>query len=144
MEVAVRVTVWSQQRQKDGDRHTFEVTADGKLYQKGDAFYINYRESEASGLGSTLTTIRLEGEEMTLIRQGETVMRQVLTKGIEQRGSYKTPFGTFELITRTSRLYWNLKETGGQIEALYNLRLSGEKSRMELRISVVPLATDRT
>lgn len=139
MEGAVRVTVWSQQRQKNGERQTFEMQAEGRLYKKGEAQYISYRELDDSGLGSTLTTIRVEGQQMTLIRQGETTMRQVLIKGQEQRGSYNTPFGTFELVTRTSKLVLNLTETGGRIEAVYNLRLAGEKSRMELRIDVLQL-----
>jgi uncharacterized beta-barrel protein YwiB (DUF1934 family) len=142
MEGTVRVTVWSRQRHKNGERQTFQAQAVGKLYQKGDALYIAYREGEEAGLGFTLTTIRVQPPEMTLIRQGETVMRQVLVKGKEQTGSYKTPYGSFELVTRTSKLVLNLTEQGGQIEAVYNLRLAGEKSRMELRIEVTPLPSE--
>ncbi|MGZ4164512.1 MAG: DUF1934 domain-containing protein, partial [Tumebacillaceae bacterium] len=95
----VAITVWSQQRQKSGERETFQIQAEGSLYQKGRALYIAYREGEEAGLGSTLTTIRIENGTVTLIRQGETVMRQVLVKGEEQHGTYKTPHGTFELTT---------------------------------------------
>ncbi|WP_157721797.1 DUF1934 domain-containing protein [Tumebacillus avium] len=139
MEGAVRVTVWSRQRQKNGERQTFQTEAEGKLYVKGESIYISYRESDEAGLGSTLTTMRVQGQEMTLIRQGETTMRQVLVKGQEQRGSYNTPYGPFELVTRTSKLVLNVNEQGGRIEAVYNLRLAGEKSRMELVVNVTPL-----
>jgi len=66
-------------------------------------------------------------------------MKQVLVKGEEQRGSYKTPYGTFELVTRTSALAVALNEQGGHLEAVYNVRLAGEKSRMELRLDVTVL-----
>ncbi|MGZ4031824.1 MAG: DUF1934 domain-containing protein [Tumebacillaceae bacterium] len=135
----VAITVWSQQRQKSGERETFQIQAEGSLYQKGRALYIAYREGEEAGLGSTLTTIRIENGTVTLIRQGETVMRQVLVKGEEQHGTYKTPHGTFELTTRTSKLVLALNEQGGRIEAMYNIRLAGEKSRMELKVNVRPL-----
>jgi uncharacterized beta-barrel protein YwiB (DUF1934 family) len=135
----VAITVWSQQRQKSGERETFQIQAEGSLYQKGSALYIAYREGEEAGLGSTLTTIRIENGTVTLIRQGETVMRQVLVKGEEQHGTYKTPHGTFELTTRTSKLVLALNEQGGRIEAMYNIRLAGEKSRMELKVNVRPL-----
>jgi uncharacterized beta-barrel protein YwiB (DUF1934 family) len=135
----VRVQVWSRQRQKSGEKQSFEVEVEGTLYQKGKAFYVAYREGEEAGLGTTLTTIRVEAGTVTLIRQGETVMRQVLVKGEEQNGSYKTPYGTFELTTRTSKLLLALNEQGGRIEAVYNVRLAGEKSRMELHIDVRPL-----
>lgn len=134
----VAISVWSQQRQKNGERQTFRTEAQGTLYQKGDAYYIAYRESEES-LGNALTTIRVEGRTITLIRQGDVVMRQVLVKGEEQHGSYKTPHGTFELTTRTSQLAVTMSASGGRIEALYNIRLAGDKSRMELRIHVRPL-----
>lgn len=135
----VAISVWSQQRQKSGERETFQLQVEGTLYQKGSALYVAYREGEESGLGSTLTTIRVEPGSMTLIRQGETTMRQVLVKGEEQQGTYKTPHGTFELTTRTSKLVLALNERGGRIEAMYNIRLAGEKSRMELKVHVKPL-----
>jgi uncharacterized beta-barrel protein YwiB (DUF1934 family) len=135
----VAITVWSQQRHKSGERETFQIQAEGTLYQKGSTLYIAYREGEEAGLGSTLTTMRVEQGSMTLIRQGETVMRQVLVKGEEQQGTYKTPHGTFELTTRTSKLVLAVNERGGRIEALYNIRLAGEKSRMELKVNVSPL-----
>ncbi|TCP57629.1 uncharacterized beta-barrel protein YwiB (DUF1934 family) [Tumebacillus sp. BK434] len=141
MEGTVRVNVWSRQRQQNGERQTFQTEAEGKLVVKGEAIYIAYRESDESGLGSTLTTIRLQGQELTLIRQGETNMRQVLVKGKEQRGSYNTPYGPFELVTRTSMLMLNVNESGGRIEAVYNLRLAGEKCRMELVVEIAPLVT---
>jgi len=138
--IPVVVTVTSKQRAKSGERHSFKVQADGHLYQKGEALYLNYREGEEAGLGSTSTTIRVEGRTATLIRQGETVMRQVLVKGEEQHGSYQTPHGTFDLTTRTSHLVLALKKDGGFLEATYNLRLGGEKSRMDLRVEVRPRA----
>ncbi|MGZ4123336.1 MAG: DUF1934 family protein, partial [Tumebacillaceae bacterium] len=42
----VAITVWSQQRQKSGERETFQIQAEGSLYQKGRALYIAYREGE--------------------------------------------------------------------------------------------------
>lgn len=138
--IPVVVTVKSKQRAKSGERHAFKMQADGHLYQKGDALYVHYREGEEAGLGSTATTIRVEGRTATLIRQGETVMRQVLAKGEEQHGSYQTPHGTFPLTTRTSHLVLAMKKDGGFLEATYNLRLGGEKSRMDLRVDVRPRA----
>ncbi|MBL0385331.1 DUF1934 domain-containing protein [Tumebacillus sp. ITR2] len=137
--VPVQVNVWSQQRAKSGERLTFRTEAEGTLYQKGESLYIAYREGEESGLGQTLTTLRIEGRHVTLIRQGETVMKQSLVKGEEQSGTYKTPHGTFELVTRTSHLVVNMSEKGGKLEALYNLRLAGDKSRIELKVNVKPL-----
>lgn len=137
--VPVLVTVWSQQRAKSGERLTFRNQSEGTLYQKGDVLYISYREGADSGLGETLTTIRVEGRHVTLIRQGETVMKQSLVKGEEQVGTYKTAHGTFELVTRTSQLLVQMTARGGRLEALYNLRLAGDKSRMELKVDVKPL-----
>jgi uncharacterized beta-barrel protein YwiB (DUF1934 family) len=128
---------------KSGEKLTFQHEADGHLYVKGDALYLAYREGEEAGLGSTLTTWRVEGKKATLMRQGETVMKQVLVKGEEQTGTYKTPYGTFELVTRTSSLAIALNERGGHLEAVYNVRLAGEKSRMEIRVDVKPLSGDK-
>jgi uncharacterized beta-barrel protein YwiB (DUF1934 family) len=136
VKLPVEVLVRSKQRMKNGEKHSFQVRRQGTLYRKGDALYVVYREEEEAGLGATLTTLRVEGRTVTLLRQGETVMKQVLVKGEEQVGSYQTPFGTFELVTRTSHLAVALTERGGFVEAQYNLRLGGEKSRMELRVDV--------
>lgn len=137
MKIPVEVVVRSEQRsKKDGERRKFQVKAEGTMYRKGEAWYVVYREGEEQGLGSTLTTIRVEGKSVTLIRQGETVMKQPLVKGEEKVGVYKTPYGSFELTTRTSRLVVKMDESGGSLRAVYNLRLGGEKSRMELEVDV--------
>lgn len=138
--IPVTIEVWSQQRQKNGERQTFQTKAAGTLYGKGEAWYVVYKEEEAVGLGSTLTTVRIENRTVTLIRQGETTMRQVLVKGEEQHGTYKTPYGTFELTTRASHLVARMGKQGGKLEATYNIRLAGEKSRIELRMEVSPLS----
>lgn len=140
IKIPVRISVWSQQRDKSGDRKTYQTQAEGSLYPKGDAWYVVYKEGEENGLGSTLTTMRIERGSLTLIRQGETTMRQVLTKGEEQHGTYKTPYGTFELTTRASHLVARINERGGRVETMYNIRLGGEKSRIELRMDVTPLS----
>lgn len=138
--IPVEINVWSEQRQKNGERQRFQTKAEGSLYPKGDAWYVVYKEEEAVGLGSTLTSVRIERGMITLIRQGETVMRQVLVKGEEQHGTYKTPYGTFDLTTRASQLTTRIDENGGRIEVMYNIRLAGEKSRIDLRMDVRPLS----
>jgi len=138
--IPVTIAVWSQQRQKNGERQTFQTKTSGTLYPKGDAWYVVYKEEEAVGLGSTLTTVRIENRTVTLIRQGETTMRQVLVKGEEQHGTYKTPYGTFDLTTRASHLVSRIDRQGGKLEVTYNIRLAGEKSRIELRMDVLPVS----
>jgi len=133
----VQVVVQSRQRMKSGEKLNFQTRAPGLLVQKGAALYLSYREEEEQGLGSTLTTLRVEGRTLTLMRQGDTMMKQVLVKGEEQQGQYVTPYGTFDLTTRTSELVLALGPTGGHVSAVYNLKLGGEKSRMELRIDVM-------
>ena len=45
----------------DNEQDSVELTTVGRLYRRGEAYYICYNESEATGFDGAKTTLKVEG-----------------------------------------------------------------------------------
>ena len=45
-----------------------ELVTEGRLAREGDSYTLSYQESELTGLEGTLTTIQVDGGQVTLLR----------------------------------------------------------------------------
>lgn len=107
------------------DENEFSTT--GELYEKGGNYYIRFQE-ELSPTDRVQSTMKWDGEELLLIRQGVILMRQSFTEGKETIGRYVTPEASWETKAMTKALQvilpTNNKE--GKIELTYQFSLQGQ------------------
>lgn len=101
----------------------------GRIYQKGDATYLVYDETEISGMEGSTTTIRVTEDSARMIRftgDKEQNTRLDFDKGKTFQGYFSTPFGMIEVAVTTNELVNNLSsEDGGHINIDYDVELMG-------------------
>ena len=123
MEKNVIISIKGVQRLEDADPDTMELVTEGRLEQDGNSYTLSYQESELTGLEGTLTTIQVEGEQVTLMRAGEFNAQMVFQEGRRHLSMYNTPYGAMAIGVNTRHLMADLNDHGGDIEIDYAIEV---------------------
>lgn len=135
-EKSVDITIQTLQRRPEATE-TLRQKASGTLHREGSGWLLRYREGEDSGLGDTVTTLRLEEGRAVLERTGETASRMVFQAGEPYACRYATAYGELSMTVTTLRLDWALDETGGKAFIIYKLQLDeADIGENRLRLTV--------
>lgn len=123
MEKNVVISIKGIQKYENADTDKVELVTEGKLTWDGPLYTLTYEESEITGLGSTLTTILVEGEQVTMMRAGEFNSQMVFQEGRRHLSLYNTPYGSMTIGVHTNHLLAELTEQGGDIEVDYAIEM---------------------
>lgn len=131
-------------RQFVGDQEKedqIEFVTDGKIYERGGARYLVYRESELSGFPGCMTTLKLKENAVKLRRIGKQVSYHSeieFRPGRRLSTTYTTPYGDLDLEVVTDRIRNRLGEDGlGDVSIDYQIAIGGvAEGRNQLRIEV--------
>ena len=118
-----------------GDEGLMELITEGKLYKKENAFYISYKETRVTSMEGTTTTLKVEENRVTLIRQGTVSSTFVFEEGVENISHYATEFGVFTVGVMANRIESALDEHGGVVAVSYSLDMM-EKEQNEFIMTV--------
>lgn len=118
-------------QEQDGQDNIISYQTRGYLYPKNPALFLKYREDRA-GLEGVMTTLKIEGDRVTLIRHGTIALKQIFAIGLTTKGSYQTPYGRFQLTTVTTDLEIDLKKAAGLIRIAYDLYWGSQLSSSNL------------
>lgn len=119
----------------EGDAERNAVEADGYLnFKDGDATLTYSEQAEGERVDSE---VRVEGDEITVIRHGAVESEMRFAEGRTHRSLYRVGPYAFDAEVRTRRIRRELTADGGRIELYYNMKIGGaEKSaRMKIWIS---------
>lgn len=119
------ITVKSKQGKDESD--VIEVVTPGEFYEKEHCYYVNYKETELSGMEGTETTLKIEKSKFTLMRIGSTTANMDFQKYRKNISMYNTPYGILELLISTRDLKINVDEMGGDVFVDYDMNVSGQK-----------------
>ena len=123
MEKDVVISIKGMQQYEDADPDTIELVTAGRLQKEGESYTLSYQESEVTGLEGTLTTIQVEGEQVTLMRMGEFNAQMVFQEGRRHLSMYNTPYGAMAIGVNTRHLLADLNDQGGDIEIDYAIEI---------------------
>ncbi|MEW9671271.1 DUF1934 domain-containing protein [Ammoniphilus sp. 3BR4] len=98
-----------------------EQTCSGKLFPKGEGWYLVYKEDLGENQ-EVSATIKLSKEMVTIIRTGAIRMRQEYILGQWTEGKYEGPFGLMWMETRADHIEFSEKH----VSLSYHLKLNGE------------------
>lgn len=84
--------------------------AEGQYYKNGSSAYITYKESEISGMDGSTTTLKIDAEEVSLIRFGSITTKLVFQKGKRTISQYKTAYGVFDMTIDTQEVDLNMNK----------------------------------
>lgn len=130
------ITIQTLQRRAE-DTEAMTQQAEGILRREGEDWVLHYREDASSGLGDTRTTLRLEKDRATLLREGEVRSRMEFRPGASYTCRYATAYGELPMTIRTLRLEWELDEKGGKVFIIYQIELGGaDVGENRLRLTV--------
>ena len=123
MEKDVVISIKGIQKYEDADLDVIELVTEGRLARVGESYTLSYQESELTGLEGTLTTIQVEGEQVTLMRVGEFTSQMVFQEGRRHLSMYNTPYGAMAIGVNTRHLLADLNDQGGDIEIDYAIEI---------------------
>lgn len=104
----VKVNIHTIQYNEYGEKNDIKVEATGTLYEKNDNTYVVYKEKENDV--ETTTSIKIEGEKVTIKRFGEINSTMIFRENQTINSNYTTPQGMFVVETKTTKLNINIEE----------------------------------
>ena len=123
MEKEVVISIKGMQNYEGALPDVVELVTQGRLAREGERYTLSYQESELTGLSGTLTTIRVDGPEVTLMRVGEFNSQMVFQEGRRHLSMYNTPYGAMSIGVNTRHLLAELTDQGGDIEVDYSVEV---------------------
>ena len=137
MEKEVVISIKGMQKYEGTPPDIVELVTEGRLSRDGESYTLSYQESELTGLGGTLTTIQVDGAQVTLMRVGEFNSQMVFQEGRRHLSMYNTPYGAMTNGVNTRHLLTELNDQGGAIEVDYAIEVDHALAgRSVFRISV--------
>ncbi|WP_026893561.1 DUF1934 domain-containing protein [Clostridiisalibacter paucivorans] len=135
----VRIKIKGKQTDENGKEDIIELLTEGKFYKKRDIYYIVYEETEISGMEGTTTTLKIEGDKVSMKRFGSNTSDMVFEKGKRFNTYYMTPYGNLDMEILTNKMAIDISDTGkGNIELGYRVNISNSiESNNELLINVM-------
>ncbi|MFA9559911.1 DUF1934 domain-containing protein [Evansella sp. AB-rgal1] len=132
---------------RDGSqRETNTITADGQFYEKGDTTFIRFQEppletntADNSDEPITMQTLKIQKDEMTVLRKGAISMSQRFLPGVTTEGVYQSSFGHMPMTTKTKEVtfQWNKIKREGSLVLRYSLHLQGAKAgEYDMRVTI--------
>ena len=123
MEKEVIISIRGMQKYEGTPPDVIELVTEGRLARDGESYTLSYQESELTGLDGTLTTIQVDGEQVTLLRVGEYNSQMVFQEGRRHLSMYNTPYGAMAIGVHTRHLLAELNDQGGDIEVDYSVEV---------------------
>ncbi|MDO4546174.1 MAG: DUF1934 domain-containing protein [Bacillota bacterium] len=136
------VKIKGHQMSPEAGEETMEFITEAKLYERGEAIYLIYEESELSGVPGCKTRLKLKGNEVQMKRfgQGAGPGNEIhFEKGKRYTGLYETPYGAIEMEVLTNKIENTLSAEGdGQLDIDYSISLKGlAEGRNRLNITLM-------
>lgn len=125
----VIISVRGTQATEDQEVNELELVTEGKMYKKGETYYVSYDESDLTGMEGTTTTLKVgENGVVTLIRYGSVNTQFVFEKGQKHMSHYDTSYGTFTVSVLASKVTAAMDDEGGEIQVDYKLEIDNAKA----------------
>ena len=134
--ISIRGMQWYENRESD----SIELVTRGVMLRDGVVCTLSYQESELTGMEGTLTTIQVEGEQVSMLRVGEYNTQMVFQTGRRHLSVYNTPYGAMEVGVNPRHLLAELKEDSGIIEVDYDIEVDHALAgRNAVQIEIAPV-----
>ena len=127
--------------EQHGERDSIELMTRGSFIMKNNAFFISYKETEATGYKDCLTTVRVDdgGARVSMLRFGSAPSQLIIEKGKRHVCHYETGHGDLSLGVSEDEIDSHLSAEGGALRFSYMLDSDTTSiSRNEVNITVKP------
>ena len=127
MEEKYLITIKGTMEQR-GDTDTVELMTRGSLVHKDGAYYIVYKETEATGYEGCTTTVKVadDARKVSMLRFGKQTSQLVIVMGTRHICHYVTGYGAISLGVSADVIEHALDENGGKLQFSYTLDSGAE------------------
>ena len=115
-----KITVSGVSRNSEGVSR-LETVNTGTFTEKNGYCYARYKETEASGMSGTTTTLKWNSAQVSLLRHGTYEMHQEFVEGVTCAGDYRTPYLMIPLETKTKKVRIRKLPYGWKLQMEYDL-----------------------
>lgn len=126
--------------QESGDvRDRISLVTKGEFVCRDRAYYITYRETEATGYAGCTTTVKAQedGERVSMLRFGPAPSQLLLERGVRHICHYETGQGALSLGLCADEIVCDLSEDGGSLRFSYLVDMGEETlSKNSVHITV--------
>ncbi|MBN2797366.1 MAG: DUF1934 domain-containing protein [Clostridia bacterium] len=127
-------------KQTDEEPQIIEMTTEGEWFEKNNALFIVYYESEISGMEGSKTMLKIDNQVITMTRFGQSHSKMVFKANEKSESVYHTPYGVFDMAIHTLLLEHDFKDYNGSLKIEYEMALEAiSTSQNFLEIKVRPL-----
>lgn len=136
----IKIRVVGTQIDEMGETNTIELTTDAKFFRKDKADYIVYEESQVSGMEGITTSLKIEGQRVSMVRFGGLNSNMVFDETSDHTLSYPTPYGEIDMVINTDKVDISIEKsiTGSKISLDYRLTLvenmASTKNKLDISI----------
>ena len=125
MDKKILLTIKGSHHSIEGENSSIELITEGRLFTKDDIYYIEYEESEISGMQGTKTLISVQDDSIMMERSGTHSSQFWFEKGRKYINSYNTPFGVMQMEIYSTKVKHDLNDSEGKLDLKYQLALKG-------------------
>lgn len=132
----VIISVLGTEQRPDGS-DKIEFVTEGRYYKKGSKVYLKYKESEMTGFDNTTTTLKIDGDTVSMTRFGNFNSHMVFKSGEQHLSHYETPYGSFTIGIISDDVKVKMDEEKADISIKYLLEIdNATRAEHEIRLSV--------
>ncbi len=110
------------------DNTDISLTTEGDYKLEDGVYFIDYEESEITGLEGTKTSIEIGNDYVSLLRNGAVNSQMLFMKDRKTSSYYNTPYGDFLIGIFTDNLDIDITPDGGKINVDYYLDINNAKT----------------
>lgn len=153
VDLHIRTRIYSETLQPKGEtfmrelelEDSIEILTEGTMYDKNDALYISYDESEETGLSNVKTLLKLTDGSVRIRRYSENELENMdmeLAPGVMSITRFKMgPMMSLDLEVYTNSLDSNLDEEGyGRISVDYKIKFDkflNRRNKLDIEVKKV-------
>lgn len=106
----------------DGEEQRHQTCQNGLYFFRDNIIIIQYDDALSGEQPVQLkTSIRIEGETVTLTRSGAYESRMIIKKGARNVCPYNTPYGTLMFGFTGKQIDQNFNQDGGRLHLIYEI-----------------------
>lgn len=121
---------------KNDDEDKIEYITSGMFGFKNHSWYILYEESEEMGMLNSKVTVKINSDDVTVVRTGDFKSKMTYKKGVSTEFIYHLPYGTLPIVIDTKSIEYSFDDNGGSLKMIYHLSVNEENEENIMEITV--------
>lgn len=120
-----------------GDKDAINLVTEAYLGVEDDVFYIEYEESELTGLDGTKTYVEIGKNYVSVIRNGTVNTNMLFMKNRRTSTMYNTQYGSLTVDVFTTEMNIDMTINGGTVLVDYLIDINGaENSKNSFKLKI--------